>query len=372
MFRSFFIILSLGALSFLLAPQFVQAATTEDILNQLAQRTIDNHVRPRYKLLNERVHDLSKQMTLLCSSPSAETLTDAKNDFRLTVKAFAGIEHIHFGPVIKKYRIERLAYWPDRKGRGRRAVAKLLRLKEASVLKASSLSQKSVAVQGLTALEYILYGKGAEQLEKSRFDDDGFRCRYGRTIAENLSNITQNVADGWAPGAPIVTALLNPAPTNNLYRNRSEVIQEFFQSMTASLKLLHEGKMIALLGRDAEHAKSKKAPFWRSKMTVEYLRTNLDAIDDLVRKSGFWELLPLKPIDMKRYVDGIFKQMYGSFDGFEKDGTRLTISEIVSGDTQRLEFKKLIKTISHANAGLSRNFAIAADLPMGFNAADGD
>lgn len=348
-----------------------RAASPEEILNQLADRSIHGHIQPAYKKLADESGRLKAEVKQLCSAPGEEQLEKVRAQFRRMVLAYAGIEHIQFGPVADEYRFERLAYWPDRKGRGLRAVQRVLREFDETVWEPEALSEKSVAIQGLTALEYLLYGKGREVLTDEG-SSNTFRCRYAYSIAINVHHIAKALVAGWQDEAPIVKALMNPAPEHAVYRNRQEVVLEFYKVVTTGLQRIHDLKMSPLLGADAAHAKPRRAQFWRSGMTVDVLRQNLKRVEDFVVVSGFRDLLPKKPIDLPRYVDRLFKEKYRAIGDFSIADKQMAIDGIVRGKDSREAFKKLMKTVNHANVGFARNLAVAADLPMGFNASDGD
>lgn len=363
--------LLVGLLLLLMPVSEGRAADTEAILTQLADRSIHGHIQPAYRQLQQETRQLKGGVKQLCSEPTAGQFAKVQTQFRRTVLAYAGIEHIHFGPVAEDYRFERLAYWPDRKGRGLRAVRRVLRSYDETVWKPDALSQKSVALQGLSALEFLLYGKGREVLGDGD-SSNTFRCRYAYSITINIHRISEALVAGWQDEAPIVQALLNPAPDHALYRTRKEVVLEFYKMVTTGLQRIHDLKMSPLLGADAAHAKPRRAQFWRSGMTVDVLRQNLKSIEQFVVVSGFRDLLPKRPIDLPRYVDRLFKEKYRAIGDFSIADKQMAIDGIVRGKDSREAFKKLMKNVNHATVGFARNLAVAADLPMGFNAADGD
>jgi hypothetical protein len=344
---------------------------TEEILSQLAERVIEGHIRPRYQRVFKQSQSLSEGLSKLCSAPSAAKLENVRGQFRLMVMAYAGVEHIQFGPVSEDYRYERLSYWPDRKGRGLRAVRRLLKRGDESVLDPKVLAKKSVAVQGLTALEFLLFGKGADKLA-GEAPGGVYRCRYSLAIAQNIHMMAGELVRDWQEGAPIVTALTTPGSSNKFYRSRKEVILEFYKVVTGGLARVHDLKLSPLPGRDAAHAKPKRAAFWRSDLALDVIKENLLSIQDFVTVSRFRELLPKKPIDLPFYVDKLFKGHYRAIDSFKGEVHDGDLAAILADKAGRERFKALMKMINHASVGFGRNLAIAADLPMGFNASDGD
>ena len=70
-----------------------------------------------------------------------------------------------------------------------------------------------MALQGLPALEYLLYGDGAEALAKGA-GAAAFRCRFAASIAANVAAMAKEIEQGWQDGAPYTKAYLEPGPDN--------------------------------------------------------------------------------------------------------------------------------------------------------------
>jgi len=345
--------------------------SNEQILNDMAQATIERHIRPGYRLLNQATDRLSLSLRTFCRNPNPGTLGLVHQDFSNTVRFFSFIEHIRFGPMMKAYRLERFAYWPDRKGRGVRAVRALLKSQDKTALSAQTLAQKSIAVQGLTALEVLLYHRDTKLLESSNAAGI-FQCGYAQAIVKNLSNIAKQVQFEWREGGEISFQLMLPGKGQSPYRTRKEVTQEFYQTMVSGFKRLIDLKMKPAFGKDSDHAKPKRAAFWRSRLALESLQTNLDGLKHFIHSSGFLDLLVDDTVDLQAHVKGVYEEVKVGFNALMKTGSYISIDKALTDQTHRSVFEVLIAKISHLNAGFARHFAVAADLPLGFNASDGD
>ena len=77
---------------------------------------IDGYIRPAFSHFAEETGTLRTNVGQLCRARSAERLDTARNQFRTAVLAFSRIEFIRLGPLGEGDRLERLLYWPDRKG----------------------------------------------------------------------------------------------------------------------------------------------------------------------------------------------------------------------------------------------------------------
>ena len=213
-------------------------------------------------------------MDRLCTEPSAAGLDEAREAFRALVAAFGGVEAYRFGPAREDNRFERLFFWPDRRSRGLRQVEALLAEADPSALEVETLRQKSVAVQGLTALEYVLFGDGAEVLAQT----DGFRCRYGAAVADAIAATAAEIEAGWR--GPFGNALLAAGDgADGPYQSHGEVLKEILEAAAELLQIDADLKLgPAVIGETPGAGNPRLAPLWRSAATVPMLLANADAI----------------------------------------------------------------------------------------------
>ena len=121
-------------------------------------------IQPRYETFLETTTALENSLDALCKNPSNKMLSKSRFLFSSTVRAWAGIELVRFGPVTENNRFERILFYPDRKSTGLKQVQRILIQSDESAVHLERLPQKSVAVQGLGALEYVLFGNGSDSL----------------------------------------------------------------------------------------------------------------------------------------------------------------------------------------------------------------
>ncbi|TIT84015.1 MAG: peptidase M75, Imelysin, partial [Mesorhizobium sp.] len=136
----------------------VSPASAEVKASAVIQRAIDGFIRPAYASLHDHAGSLTKAMRTLCNAPSQGSLEAARVEFSATVEAWSSAEIIAFGPIRENNRLERMLYWPDRKGIGLKQVQAALAGKDPTATDPAQLADKSVAMQGLGALEFVLYG----------------------------------------------------------------------------------------------------------------------------------------------------------------------------------------------------------------------
>ena len=121
--------------------------------SDIIQRAIDGVVRPAYAGLHQHAEALTQAMHRLCEAPSQGELDAVRAEFSATVYAWSSAEIIGFGPIKENNRLERTLYWPDRKSIGLKQVQAALAGKDPTATDPAQLAGKSVAMQGLGALE---------------------------------------------------------------------------------------------------------------------------------------------------------------------------------------------------------------------------
>ncbi len=114
--------------------------------------------------------------------------------------AWSSIELVHYGPVAEDFRGERLSFWPERKNAVEKALKSALAKADDASLAPDTFRKGSAGVQGLPALERLLFSEGASEADFAGSPEAEFRCRLGSAIAANISAIAREVHAGWADG----------------------------------------------------------------------------------------------------------------------------------------------------------------------------
>ena len=93
--------------------------------------------------------------------PRAESSLEAS--FHEVADRWASIEMMRTGPASEDFRHERFYFWPERKNAVDRAIATAMKAEDGTPFTASRIGGESAALQGLPALERLLFGNGTEQ-----------------------------------------------------------------------------------------------------------------------------------------------------------------------------------------------------------------
>ncbi|KQT45241.1 hypothetical protein ASG43_13265 [Aureimonas sp. Leaf454] len=330
----------------------------------IVRRAVEEVFRPAYRDLAVRAADMTEAQGALCSSPSTAALLEARKRFAGLVTSFSRTEFVRFGPIMEDNRIERLLFWPDRRGIALRQVQGLLGAQDESATSVAGLHAKSVAVQGLNALEFVLFGSGAEDLGLPSGD---FRCRYGAAIAGNLSAMAETISAGWQSPDGIVKALTEPSATSPAYREIDDSLDEILGTFVHGFEAIRDLRIRPAFGETIGDAAPKAWIYGRSELTEASLQTNFAGLSELYDRSGIAGLLP----PSERWMEASIAFEFGNAGrAFQTIAMPLAIA---SGDPKRRDRVGYLLILTQSLQDLFANqFAPAVGLKAGFSSLDGD
>ena len=339
------------------------AAPDAAAVNAVMNNTISNFVRPGYAAFGEAVEEMGGKVSTLCDKPDETNLRSARDGFSLVAEKWADIEIIRFGPIAENNRFERILFYPDRKSTGLKQVQRILAKKDETAIDAEKLPKKSVAVQGLGALEFVLFGTGSEALASG----EAFRCNYAKAITANLRHISDVVSKEWADGSPATRTWTQPGNGNEILREPEEAVNALLGTLVHGLEAIKDIRIGAFLKKEAKKDRPRAAIFRRSGDTMNVIAGNIRAVNRLLQLS-----------DSKRLLDEEFVPVVSNVI-FELDqaetvsrGLTAPIGEVLGDPEERGKLEYLKTSLSFAIKTLDQDFASAAGLSSGFSFSDGD
>jgi predicted lipoprotein len=273
----------------ILALALPAAAAPADNTRAIVTAAVDGFVRPAYIAFHASTKQLRDTVGALCTTPSPGALKVARDSFAGAVAAWSKVEIIRFGPVTEGNRLERILFWPDRKSIGLKQVQAALADEDSTATDATRLAGKSVAMQGLGALEFVLFGTDSDALAGTTAP---YRCAYGAAIGANLDTMAGDIETAWAAPDGFAAAWEDPGPDNALYRTDDEALGELFDVFVNGLELVRDVRVNGFLGAKPDEDKPRQALFWRSAQTAPSLAANVAGMKDLFDASGLGAALP--------------------------------------------------------------------------------
>jgi len=326
---------------------------------------VDGFIKPGYDTFAASAASTTKVVGALCTTPSDANYKAAQQAFRDTAKSWAHIEIVRTGPIIEQNRFERILFYPDRKSTGLKQVQAVLSKSDETATDPKTLGTKSVATQGLGALEYLLFGTDAETLATA--EKNSFRCRYAAAVAGNIANVAEEVSGIWDAPDGIQKAWEQPGPDNPAFRTGGE-------AMTALLGILVHGaeavrdQRIETFYKGHDKAKfPKQALFWRSQTTWPSIIANVEGLKTLLATSKMVDLLPEKDKPVVAVIDKQLTAMAATAGSVTPD-----LEKAVTDEGERQKLDMLLAEGKAIIAKLNDGYGGAIGLSSGFSFADGD
>jgi predicted lipoprotein len=236
---------------------------------------------PRYGSLAHATAKQSETWRAFCTAPSRGTFETVRSAYMDSADAWAAIEFVRYGPILTDNRIERMAHWPERGNAVSRALGQLLSRSGTEDLAPERLMLASVAGQGLSALERLLFGDSADEaLAKFRSGPDAARqCAVGQAIAAGLERNAADVRAEWLRPVDGVLATLETGDDAVIREAAARLATE----LLSFIEFVADRKVAAPLGDDPGSARPTLGESWRSGRSLDAIRTNLEGVEALAR-----------------------------------------------------------------------------------------
>ncbi|WP_323014596.1 imelysin family protein [Devosia sp.] len=344
------------ALSVLIAatPAFAQTTTPSEMLRS----SVHNVIRPAIKTLSLRADELVADMEALCRAPAPAQLEAARAGFAGAALAFGRVEFVRTGPLVEENRVDRLLFWPDRKGIALKQVQAILAGEDAAAITPERIRQGSVAVQGFGALEFVLFGTGAETLATGM----PFRCAFGQAIAANIATIAGELVAGWADPDGIALHLTAPDPAYADYRTQTEALEGLVGLMAHGIEAARDQRLLPFISRDGKPAKPRQAMFWRSSLTLPMLRADIEGIRRMLGLSGI-----VSDADLASAIEAAFGNALAAIDRVTGD-----VETAVVDPDQAAALLDLLAATQDLQRLIGEELSASLGLSVGFSSLDGD
>ena len=342
--------------------------------SQMVHDTVDNHVIPRMEKLAATTGVLARDLKSTCDAGTADraaALDKAKTSFAETVRAWAGVEFMRFGPMGEGGRVERFAFWPDTRGILYRQLPPLLAKRDTKLLEPGELGKQSAAVQGLHALELILTD---EKKPLIAGDEDGrYRCAFAAAIGANLDQIAKDLVVAWEAADGWRHRMYVPGSDNGVYPEPADAARDLIRALLTGLQLVQERQVKPRLDTLYGVAKTPRLPFERSGLGITYLEAGISSLKAFFETFGIATYTPPAKAWMRGWMDRAFELM-------QRDAGKIPRKPEVPAEPEKVDKQGpeivLVRQMRFHLNGLrqmiGRELAPAAELSIGFNELDGD
>ncbi len=328
------------------------------------QAIVEQHIQPRYKILSAQIAALNEKTQSFCQKPNPKNLNTLKNTFNEAMDSWVAVQHLRHGPIELFERYHRIQFWPDKHGVSQRQINTFLAKKDSEILKLENFQNSSVAIQGLSTFEYLLYPKNAKDVISSQY-----RCQMMQAIAQNIHQISNEVTEEWQDEKKQFKFFFD-ANAKNFgltdgkvdYANQIETATVFYLEMHTQIQSIIDQKILDPLGENNK-PKMKKSESWRSDRSLQNIETSLKALEDLYTV-GFAQKTDSK---LNAEILASFQNVYKSLQPLKP-----SFNDAVTNPKERQDFDNLISSLRDLQRLVFSPLSQALEIPIGFNSLDGD
>ncbi|MGD1935247.1 MAG: imelysin family protein [Candidatus Phaeomarinobacter sp.] len=335
---------------------------TDDAYAQVNAALINGHIVPAYRRLASATDALAVATTSYCAGDTSHSLETVQAVFKDANTAWMGAEHLGFGPAEFFMRNLRMNFWPQARGKVSDAIDAAL----APDADAKPVNERSFALQGLPAMEHLVFASPQPEAKTAR-------CDLAVAVSANMQAIASDVLAEWGESDASYSQTTSSAgPNNATYPKASDVTLDLFRSLHDGLQRISTLKLDPALGKDADTARPPLAEARLSDGGMDNIRQNLVALEQLYlgpSDDGLTWLTQKTADDPK--LDALMRK------AFQKtretaDSVTLALPLAVSDAQERPKLEMLSKQVRALRQICADRLAPALNLSVGFNSLDGD
>ncbi len=314
----------------------------------------DELIIPAYQNLESFSVQLISSAESFCSDLNSQNLDNLKNSYQASMLAWQKIQHVQFGPITYFNWNYRMQYWPDERGASGRQLDALIAAQDVEILESSAFPRQSVGVQGLPALERILYGENA----LNNFQNNPYLCSLTETIARNINEIGSGVTQRWVD--EYRSLVLDPV-TVGFYEDAEDLSIDFLKALQEAIAKIRDLKLAPALGESFATARTRSAESWRSVSSLANIKNNLDSLALLYAAYS-----PAFHAEDSAVINQGFADLNVTLDSLPD-----SLVSAIEDESQYVELKVLHSQVEALHEALETALK-NTDLYLGFNSLDGD
>lgn len=320
---------------------------------------VDKFAVPRFEVLLKTSKQLVDSTDSFCGTVSDENLSSFKLEFHKVMDAWQQAQILRSGPEELLMRSFRVEMWPDRSNTGAKQILKLLKAKDLDALKPDVFSRSSTAVQGLSAIERLVFAKGVKASDFEEGGKGNYRCQLLQAMSKNVNSISTDLLKEWETSYKETVTTLSEE--NDVFESHKEVASIFLKEATTQLQAVYDQKFKRPF--DKKRFRLKRSESWRSGRSLRNIQLNLESAQELYQL-GF--STHLKDAALKKKLEEEFRQAI-------ETGKKFTDMDLKKAHDDHLEaVTKWMKEVSELKRTLTVDVPKALDIPLGFNSLDGD
>jgi len=349
----------------------------QDLEKQVAREIAENTIVNFHQNFALSTKALNAKSQAFCVNPNETTLGATQAQWRLAMSDWQAVKIINFGPIKVNNLSWRLQFWPDKKNLVGRKIKSLLKSKD--VIDHAKLEESSVVIQGLSALEYLLFDRTGAKLSHYQTNKGETRqCALLQTVASLTQQTAEHLSSSWQAEDEYLSSFVNTAtitPETNMtdIATGTPPLTQLIESILANLETLKNDKLGAPLGLKSASGKTNAflAEAWRSQHSLALASANLNSVRQLLVNG---ELLGLTDFLIANDHQALASRLLMQIDAIQTTLNTVDrpMAEAINHDESRAALSKAHTDLAALISTLKRDIPIAMNITLGFNDNDGD
>lgn len=271
-----------------------------------------------------------------------------KEQWQQTIGAWMFLQGQERGPAKALEQSWNVQFWPDKKDTTGRKMSLLA--SSGKHWSEEQIANQSVTVQGIGALEWLLYDAQSPLLKNQQLETG---CMIGQAISANLATKSHLIAEQWQQ---------NPWLMLDLSAWQAEYIALLSNQLDYSMKKL--SRPLANIGQPRPYFSES----WRAKVSLNNLQKNVQAMQALyLAKDGLDQMLRERDqVAMAERVKAHLSLMLETWP------QTASLFDLLQTKTGYREVLALYNKFEQLNYLLHDEVAVELGVVIGFNATDGD
>lgn len=326
------------------------------------QQSAQYYIVPRYYQLKVQTKQLSSALEHYCPTITAKKsitdteLKDIRNKLKALYLSWAYIQHINFGPISFLKRRERFQYWPDKHNVAGKQLRRLINNQQ-SLPTTEELSKKSVGIQGLPALETLIFSRSGQLSSR--------QCELALSISENLNNIAVENYQLWtSPPADFINEFTIDKYKQGIFSSEADLANTLLNSLTTQLSVIEVIKLPDFSAK--KKINHRKLEAWKSQLSLALIKQNLISL-----KSHYsYTFHPVMKNRNRQQSMAILEKFTEAIT--ITSSLTMPLSSAIKDASEKIMVTQLKQTISELNIMIKSTLKNHLNISTQFNALDGD
>lgn len=323
---------------------------------------IETWLLPRYDQLVKTTAAQRDAWNGFCAKPDTAAVPGLQAAFRDAADAWTAVEFVTMGPVSQNLRADRFNFFPDRRNAIARALNEIIADTDPARLEPERFRQASAAVQGLPALERLLFDEGAAQALLAG-PEAARRCALGKAIAGNLAGMAKDIRTAWGDkSSGVLGDIASGKGDPALFPDLGAVPGMILTDLSGAYQRVSDTRILPVLGGSGGDPRPLLAEGWRAKRSGRIVTVMIESADGLLKQVALQ--LPSRPQWVVNRAAGAADKAAGEFPA--------DLGKAVQSSDGLAQINAALKVFKAAQLAVYRPIAAYFGISLGFNALDGD